>query len=147
MPDPTPEQVRAVAEVLCGDGFDDRRAYCATHLYGGVAQIGACCREGRETAERILAAVRTDRAVQDAMLAALAEGGRLVEEEGLWPCPSRHYDRDHNGEWCDEACRSYEGHAGDHECVSGRHWPRTADDLPRKVHWIEPEWREVPNAD
>ncbi len=101
---------------------------------------------GRETAERILAAVRTDRAVQDAMLAALAEGGRLVEEEGLWPCPSRHYDRDHNGEWCDEACRSYEGHAGDHECVSGRHWPRTADDLPRKVHWIEPEWREVPNA-
>lgn len=80
MTDPTPEQVRAVAEVLCGDGFDDRRAYCATHLYGGVAQIGACCREGRETAERILAAVRTDRAVQDAMLAALAEGGRLVEE-------------------------------------------------------------------
>ena len=77
MTDPTPEQVRAVAEVLCGDGFDDRRAYCATHLYGGVAQIGACCREGRETAERILAAVRRDPEVQDAMLAALAEGGRL----------------------------------------------------------------------
>lgn len=85
MTDPTPEQVRAVAEVLCGDGFDDRRAYCATHLYGGVAQIGACCREGRETAERILAAVRTDPAVQDAMLAALAEGGRLVEERRQ-PC-------------------------------------------------------------
>ena len=99
-----------------------------------------------EAAKALYAAVRTDPEVQDAMLAALAEGGRLVEEEGLWPCPSRHYDRDHNGEWCDEACRSYEGHAGDHECVSGRHWPRTADDLPRKVHWIEPEWREVPDA-
>ena len=99
-----------------------------------------------KAAKALYAAVRTDPEVQDAMLAALAEGGRLVEEEGLWPCPSRHYDRDHNGEWCDEACRSYEGHAGDHECVSGRHWPRTADDLPRKVHWIEPEWREVPNA-
>ena len=73
--------------------------------------------------------------------------GGWWRKRGLWPCPSRHYDRDHNGEWCDEACRSYEGHAGDHECVSGRHWPRTADDLPRKVHWIEPEWREVPNAD
>lgn len=131
MPDPTPEHLASLARVLDPANIKSRGYLAITP---------------HEAAKALYAAVRTDRAVQDAMLAALAEGGRLVEEEGLWPCPSRHYDRDHNGEWCDEACRSYEGHAGDHECVSGRHWPRTADDLPRKVHWIEPEWREVPNA-
>ena len=128
---PTPEHIAALARVLDPANIKSRGFFAITP---------------HEAAKALYAAVRTDPEVQDAMLAALAEGGRLVEEEGLWPCPSRHYDRDHNGEWCDEACRSYEGHAGDHECVSGRHWPRTADDLPRKVHWIEPEWREVPNA-
>lgn len=132
MPDPTPEHLASLARVLDPANIKSRGYLAITP---------------HEAAKALYAAVRTDPEVQDAMLAALAEGGRLVEEEGLWPCPSRHYDRDHNGEWCDEACRSYEGHAGDHECVSGRHWPRTADDLPRKVHWIEPEWREVPNAD
>jgi hypothetical protein len=131
MPDPTPEHLASLARVLDPANIKSRGYLAITP---------------HEAAKALYAAVRTDPEVQDAMLAALAEGGRLVEEEGLWPCPSRHYDRDHNGEWCDEACRSYEGHAGDHECVSGRHWPRTADDLPRKVHWIEPEWREVPNA-
>ena len=131
MPDPTPEHLASLARVL-DPANNKSRGYLAITPH--------------EAAKAVYAAARTDPEVQDAMLAALAEGGRLVEEEGLWPCPSRHYDRDHNGEWCDEACRSYEGHAGDHECVSGRHWPRTADDLPRKVHWIEPEWREVPNA-
>ncbi|MBK9027848.1 MAG: hypothetical protein IPN98_08375 [Propionivibrio sp.] len=129
MPDPTPEHLASLARVLDPANIKSRGYLAITP---------------HEAAKALYAAVRTDPEVQDAMLAALAEGGRLVEEEGLWPCPSRHYDRDHNGEWCDEACRSYEGHAGDHECVSGRHWPRTADDLPRKVHWIEPEWREVP---
>ena len=131
MPDPTPEHLASLARVLDPANIKSRGYLAITP---------------HEAAKALYAAVRTDPEVQDAMLAALAEGGRLVEEEGLCPCPSRHYDRDHNGEWCDEACRSYEGHAGDHECVSGRHWPRTADDLPRKVHWIEPEWREVPNA-
>ena len=131
MPDPTPEHLASLARVLDPANIKSRGYLAITP---------------HEAAKALYAAVRTDPEVQDAMLAALAEGGRLVEEEGLWPCPSRHYDRDHNGEWCDEACRSYEGHAGDHECVSGRHWPRTADDLPRKVHWIEPEWRDVPNA-
>ena len=131
MPDPTPEHLASLARVLDPANIKSRGYLAITP---------------HEAAKALYAAVRTDPEVQDAMLAALAAGGRLVEEEGLWPCPSRHYDRDHNGEWCDEACRSYEGHAGDHECVSGRHWPRTADDLPRKVHWIEPEWREVPNA-
>ena len=131
MPDPTPEHLASLARVLDPANIKSRGYLAITP---------------HEAAKALYAAVRTDPEVQDAMLAALAEGGRLVEEEGLWPCPSRHYDRDHNGEWCDEACRSYEGHAGDHECVSGRHWPRTADDLPRKVHWIEPEWREGPNA-
>ena len=131
MPDPTPEHLASLARVLDPANIKSRGYLAITP---------------HEAAKALYAAVRTDPEVQDAMLAALVEGGRLVEEEGLWPCPSRHYDRDHNGEWCDEACRSYEGHAGDHECVSGRHWPRTADDLPRKVHWIEPEWREVPNA-
>lgn len=129
MPDPTPEHLASLARVLDPANIKSRGYLAITP---------------HEAAKALYAAVRTDPEVQDAMLAALAAGGRLVEEEGLWPCPSRHYDRDHNGEWCDEACRSYEGHAGDHECVSGRHWPRTADDLPRKVHWIEPEWREVP---
>ena len=129
MPDPTPEHLASLARVLDPANIKSRGYLAITP---------------HEAAKALYAAVRTDPEVQDAMLAALAEGGRLVEEEGLWPCPSRHYDRDHNGEWCDEACRSSEGHAGDPERVSGRHWPRTADDLPRKVHWIEPEWREVP---
>ena len=127
MTDPTPEQVRAVAEVLCGDGFDDRRAYCATHLYGGVAQIGACCREGRETAERILAAVRTDPAVQDAMLAALAEGGRLVEERRV---NSVTVDVGDGATCVSEACVLWPGSHG-HVRVTHR----------RRV---EP-WREVPD--
>lgn len=100
----------------------------------------------REAAKALYAAVRTDRAVQDAMLAALAEGGRLVEEEELVPCPSRHYERDLFGEWCDEPCRSFAGHDDDHECVEGRTWPRTDKDPKRRVMYVEPEWREVPDA-
>ena len=138
MATPTNEHVEALAAAMSARPLDHYR-------HGGEHEPPAVVAM-KKRAERVLVAIRTDPEVQDAMLAALAAGGRLVEEEGLWPCPSRHYDRDHNGEWCDEACRSYEGHAGDHECVSGRHWPRTADDLPRKVHWIEPEWREVPDA-
>jgi hypothetical protein len=134
---PTPEHVAALARALVPDAWDDNSDGLKSDLRRAAL---------RAMGGRVFAAIASDPAAQDAVLAALVEGGRLVEEEGLWPCPSRHYDRDHNGEWCDEACRSYEGHAGDHECVSGRHWPRTADDLPRKVHWIEPEWREVPNA-
>jgi hypothetical protein len=128
MADPTPEQVRAVAEVLCGDGFDDRRAYCATHLYGGVAQIGACCREGRETAERILAAVRTDPAVQDAMLAALAEGGRLVEERRQ-PCSCGSV----------ESGRRYFLHDG--HLLADAH-----TSLRERARYVT-HWREVPDAD
>ncbi len=35
------------------------------------------------------------------------------------------------------------GHDGDHECVSGRTWPRTADDPKRRVMFVEAEWRTL----
>jgi len=75
-----------------------------------------------ETIEQHRYAVRPDPAVQDAMLAALAEGGRLVEELELSHCPWLRCERDLSGECLDEACR-----------VVTR----------RRVRLVEPEWRDA----
>ena len=70
-----------------------------------------------------LDAITRDPAVQDAVLAALVEGGRLVEELELSHCPWLRCERDLSGECLDEACR-----------VVTR----------RRVRLVEPEWRAAP---
>jgi hypothetical protein len=120
---PTPEHVAALAQLV-------------THAL--VVSPTA-----PKAAKALYAAIVTDPAAQDAVLAALVEGGRLVEQEELVPCPSRHYERDMFGEWCDESCRRFAGHDGDHECVEGRTWPRSEIDPRRRVRFVEPEWREA----
>lgn len=85
MADPTPEQVRAVASVVAEYiGGDDPSDPHSWRCYDKERYPGNCGCD-RDLATYILAAVRTDPAVQDAMLAALAEGGRLVEERRQ-PC-------------------------------------------------------------
>ena len=75
-----------------------------------------------KAAEVLYAAIRTHPAVQDAVLAALVEGGRLVEELELSHCPWLRCERDLSGECLDEACR-----------VVTR----------RRVRLVEPEWRDA----
>ena len=75
-----------------------------------------------EAAKALYAAVRTDPEVQDAVLAALVEGGRLVEELELSHCPWLRCERDLSGECLYEACR-----------VVTR----------RRVRLVEPEWRDA----
>lgn len=62
---PKPEHVEALA-----DAISKYRLERADHAFDVMC----------ERAERVYAAIRTDPAVQDAVLAALVEGGRLVEE-------------------------------------------------------------------
>lgn len=88
-------------------------------------------RANRATADRILAAVRTDPAVQDAMLAALAEGGRLVEEPDVY-CLCGHHVAEHASDGCRWQWSSVRC-----ACTILR---------PHRVRLVEPEWREVPNA-
>ena len=77
MPDPTPEQVRAVASVVAEYiGGDDPSDPHSWRCYDKERYPGNCGCD-RDLATYILAAVRTDPAVQDAMLAALVEGGAL----------------------------------------------------------------------
>jgi len=92
---PTPEHIDALAAEMCGD---------------------------HEAAMLILDAITRDPAVQDAVLAALVEGGRLVEEMELSHCPWLRCERDLSGECLDEACR-----------VVTR----------RRVRLVEPEWRDA----
>lgn len=66
MPDPTPEHLASLARVLDPANIKSRGYLAITP---------------HEAAKALYAAVRTDPEVQDAMLAALAEGGRLVEEQ------------------------------------------------------------------
>ena len=67
---PKPEHVEALA-----DAISKYRLERADHAFDVMC----------ERAERVYAAIRTDPAVQDAVLAALVEGGRLVEERRQ-PC-------------------------------------------------------------
>ena len=69
---PTPEHVEALADVI-----SKHRLERADHAFDVMC----------ERAERVYAAIVSNPAVQDAVLAALVEGGRLVEEEvSLYPC-------------------------------------------------------------
>lgn len=92
---PKPEHIEALAAELNGD---------------------------RYAAELIFGAITRDPATQDAVIAALVEGGRLVEELELSHCPWLRCERDLSGECLDEACR-----------VVTR----------RRVRLVEPEWRDA----
>lgn len=68
---PTPEHIAALARVLDPANIKSRGYFAATPT---------------EAAGALYAAIVTDPAAQDAALAALAEGGRLVEERRQpWP--------------------------------------------------------------
>ena len=107
MPDPTPEHLASLARVLDPANIKSRGYLAITP---------------HEAAKALYAAVRTDPEVQDAMLAALAAGGRLVEELELSHCPWLRCERDLSGECLYEACR-----------VVTR----------RRVRLVEPEWRDA----
>ena len=85
-----PEHIEALARALVPGAWDDNSDGLKSDLRRAAL---------RAMGGRFFAAVRTDPAVQDAMLAALAEGGRLVEErrqpcscgsESVGPCGTGH---------------------------------------------------------
>lgn len=115
MATPTNEHVEALAAAMSARPLDHYR-------HGGEHEPPAVVAM-KKRAERVLVAIRTDPAVQDAVLAALVEGGRLVEEMELSHCPWPRHVRDLSGECLDEACR-----------VVTR----------RRVRLVEPEWRAAP---
>lgn len=114
---PTPEHVEALA-----DAISKYRLERADHAFDVMC----------ERAERVYAAIRTDPAVQDAVLAALVEGGRLVEESTNAP------------EW--DECAGQSCHLGGLVLPDGDPWPTHIHGLARwvrKVRLVEPEWREA----
>lgn len=116
MATPTNEHVEALAAAMSARPLDHYR-------HGGEHEPPAVVAM-KKRAERVLVAIRTDPAVQDAVLAALVEGGRLVElTRRLSHCPWLRCERDLSGECLDEACR-----------VVTR----------RRVRLVEPEWRAAP---
>ena len=85
-------------------------------------------------AESLYAAILTEPVVQDAVLAALVEGGRLVEESTNAP------------EW--DECAGQSCHLGGLVLPDGDPWPTHIHGLARwvrKVRLVEPEWREATN--
>ncbi len=72
---PTPEHVAALARALVPDAWDDNSDGLKSDLRRAAL---------RAMGGRFFAAIVTDPAAQDAVLAALVEGGRLVEECGLF---------------------------------------------------------------
>ena len=99
MPDPTPEHLASLARVLDPANIKSRGYLAITP---------------HEAAKALYAAVRTDPEVQDAVLAALVEGGRLVEE-----------------------ARCSCGGQGTGHRMSDQHDTRSL------VRLVEPEWREA----
>lgn len=59
-----------------------------------------------KAAEVLYAAIRTHPAVQDAVLAALVEGGRLIEQQAEW-CRCGHYRGKHKSDGCHFAIGGY----------------------------------------
>ena len=85
----------------------------------------------RRYATDILAAITTDPALQDAVLAALVEGGRLVEESANSPTATPiSFDR----------VRFMGGEDGCEAIVYAASQTLT---ITRKVRLVEPEWREA----
>ena len=84
-----------------------------------------------KAAEALHAAIRTDPAVQDAVLAALVDGGRLVEEAANSPTVTPiSFDR-----------VSFMG--GEDGCEAIVYAAGQTLTITRKVRLVEPEWREA----
>lgn len=84
-----------------------------------------------KAAEALYAAIVTDPAAQDAVLAALVEGGRLVEESANSPTATPiSFDR----------VRFMGGEDGCEAIVYAASQTLT---ITRKVRLVEPEWREA----
>ena len=111
---PTREHIEALAAAMAARPL----AYYRSGRMGDPPSVVAMQRR----AQRLCAAISSDPAAQDAVLAALVEGGRLVEELELSHCPWLRCERDLSGECLDEACRVV---------------PR------RRVRLVEPEWRDA----
>lgn len=116
MPDPTPEHLASLARVLDPANIKSRGYLAITP---------------HEAAKALYAAVRTDPEVQDAMLAALAEGGRLVEEAANSPTVTPiSFDR-----------VSFMG--GEDGCEAIVYTAGQTLTITRKVRLVEPEWRDA----
>lgn len=113
---PTPEHIEALALVLDPANIKSRSYLAVTP---------------HEAAEALYAAIVTDPAAQDAVLAALVEGGRLIEE------------RTHGPVW--DECTAQCAGAG-LVLPDGDPWPSHSHGPSRwvtKVRLVETEWREV----
>lgn len=83
-----------------------------------------------KAAEALYAAIVTDPAAQDAVLAALVEGGRMVEEPDVY-CLCGHHVAEHASDGCRWQWSSVRC-----ACTILR---------PHRVRLVEPEWREATN--
>lgn len=113
---PTPENIETLTRVLDPANIRSRGYFHATP---------------REAAAALLDAIRTNPAVQDAVLAALVEAGRLVEVGGPLVCGwCGHLWTDHGDVWSWECRRA--------DCLC----PEFSSH--RECRFIEPGWREAP---
>lgn len=122
---PKPEHIEALARVLSPGAWDDDSDGLKSELRRVAYQAQA---------NHVLAAIATDPAVQDAVLTALVEGGRLVEESANAP------------EW--DECAGQSCHLGGLVLPDGDPWPTHSHGPARwvrKVRLVEPEWREATN--
>lgn len=110
---PTPEHIAALARVLDPANIKSRGYLAVTP---------------HEAAKALHAALTTDPAVQDAVLTALVEGGRLVEEPDVY-CLCGHHVAEHASDGCRWQWSSVRC-----ACTILR---------PHRVRLVEPEWREA----
>ncbi len=116
---PKPEHIAALARVLDPGAWDDNSDGLKSELRRAAYKAQA---------NRVLAAIATDPAVQDAVLAALVEGGRLVEEPDVY-CLCGHHVAEHASDGCRWQWSSVRC-----ACTILR---------PHRVRLVEPEWREA----
>lgn len=94
---PTPEHVAALARALVPDAWDDNSDGLKSDLRRAAL---------RAMGGRVFAAIASDPAAQDAVLAALVEGGRLIEQQAEW-CRCGHYRGKHKSDGCHFAIGGY----------------------------------------
>lgn len=116
---PTPEQVKGLAHLAWTLHCNHQ---CPSACAGGIPE------RYLTDAETALAAIASDPAVQDAVLAALVEGGRMVEEPDVY-CLCGHHVAEHASDGCRWQWSSVRC-----ACTILR---------PHRVRLVEPEWREA----
>ncbi len=116
------EHIEALARALAPDAWDDNSDGLKSDLRR-AAHLAL--------SDRVFAAIASDPAAQDAVLAALVEGGRLVEESANSPTATPiSFDR----------VRFMGGEDGCEAIVYAASQTLT---ITRKVRLVEPEWREA----